>query len=914
MLKAIGNGAIDTAIKAAQKITRINESAMPPSGMTTKKLNAFFKMRGLSDMLHYRRFYAISPEDEFGVYEMADGRRGFILQITPPPYLGSKSQQLFRNTLKKLALEGHVVHVTTYASKNLDYEINRWKTLHHCNSKVDSPGVLREWVDSRANAYKKWTKETMMRNADVRLRNFVTTVSVLAPYGSSDDHLIDLYRVAMSGFEIYAPACFYPQDLLRMTNELFKPTKGSYEPKYDPQIPLNQQIGQNTSITITEDDRVRETITIDSKVKMKTLTTVRMPKFIDAAQYQQLFYDIFGEDVSIPVPGSYMVSMTISAKNIKRTADKAVDKAASDLEWLRKMGIKDVDKNPQFGDRFNECQNTIMAVKEKGERLFKTMYQIFVFEENETKLDRQCKSLMDRFELSENGGWILEPEKHQIMSVMTLLYSMPLMYLDYVQENQLKHRFFHRWTSNNANTAPIVTGGRGIGDFKNVFVDRYGQMMRVDWSAESNQNIVIIGPMGTGKSFLINELLMSHAAMGYRIRAFDLGGSSKAVCKNIGGKHTEFDIENDVCMNFFTNIIEIEQEYFDSDSGRTVKGMVIHPEEYTTIIPMIGLMCKQDLKSPASEFASEDALRVQLGTLIQRAVELAHRRRGRQAGMREVVEALKEFRSEMAARSESTDQISMLIAGLFNYGDINGQFYRYFNGANNIDISDYDMAVFEFEKLKNMGDLLYVAQAGIMQKIAVEFFYNREIPKVFGVDEAKVMALDNKVMISYLEDFALRLRKYGAVFYLATQDAGHFFTSDPRARSMFTLAAWKIFLPRDEASILGDIKIGALSENARFENRLMESLKFSPPNFSEVYIKGTKRGMVCRIKVDPYSYWLYTTDPKDFARLLKVEEEYGIDRAAAITYMAKTWEGYHHDKALEIARGGTTPGGNGEAA
>lgn len=913
MFKGIAKAIVAGTLAAAKGITKIDKKINTPTGLTIKRMNAVFATRGVADMLHYRRFQILSEKEKAGVYEMADGRRGFILQITPPPYLGSNSQKRFRHFIASLAQEGNVIHISTYASKNVSKEIGRWKELHHCNSsipnefgktvsaRVGDPSVLQDWVENRASAYTKWTTQSMMRYVDVRLRNFITTVAVLAPYGASDAELIDMYRTSIQGLSSFSPECFYPEELMSMYSEIFKPNAETWEVPYDDNILLNQQIGLNTKINVTDHDRETGMLTIDDTMKMQTLTTVKMPKHLGMAQFQQLFFDIFGDDIRIPLPSSYFVSMTIAAKDIEKIAEKAVNKALSDQNMLRKLGIKDIAKNPQFGDRYNESVETVNAIKEKGERLFNTMFQIFVFENDEAKLDRSCKALIERFKLSDNGGWILEKERHPVVSLNTMLYSLPLMYLDFMREHHLKHRFFLRWTSNNAATAPIVADAKGFGDFMNIVPGRTGQLIRIDWKAASNQNIIIIGPMGVGKSFFINEMLMSAATSGVLVRAFDLGGSAKSVCLNAKARHIEFDLESGICMNFFTNIIEIEQEFRNPDTGLIEMGKIIHPEEYSTIVPMIGLMCKQDLKSSYNEYADDSLIRQELSIYVQRALETAHRRRQTDAGMREVYEALHEIQLEEKKNNRNVSNINSLITGLYNYGHINGMYFKYFNGTNNIDISDYDFAIFEFEKLKNMGDLLYVAQAGIMQRIAAEFFYlPREIPKMFGVDEAKIMALDNKIMISYLEDFSLRLRKYGAVFYLATQDSQHFENSDPKARSMFSLAAWKVFFERDESAIEKDIKTGILSLGA-FEKRIMASIKHSPPDYSEFCLVRGNYSMVCRLKVDTFSYWLFTTNAAEMGKISDAENKYGLSRVGAITYLSKIDDGVAPDVALEIA-------------
>lgn len=899
MAKSLING----ALSGFKKVSKIEEKIHTPTKMTNARLDAFFGKRGLTDLLMYRRYGTIDKNDEVGVYEMQDGRRGFILQITPPPYLGSKTEAIFKNAIRNLAKEGHVLHIMTYASKNLDYELNRWREIHHGNARVDNPVVLKEWADMRVNTYRKWTTTSMMQNTDIRLRNFVTIISVLTPYGSSDDHIIDLYRMAKANFTKFAPICFAPDELMTMTNEIFKPNNPSWSAKYDPKTPLNQQMGFNTRINVLDEDRNKGMVTIDGTMKVKALTTVRMPKSIGMGMYQQLFFDIFGDEVQNPIPSSYLVSMVISAKDLEKEAQKAAKKAVSDQNMLRRMGIKDASKDPNFADRYYESVETVKAVRKDGQRLFKTMYEIFIFEEDENKLDRSCKSLIDRFKLSENEGWELETEIHPNVVLNMLLYSLPLTYLDYMRDKHLKYRFFSRWTSNNAATAPIVADSKGMGDFKNIYVGRTGQLIRVDFKAANNQNIIIIGPPGTGKSFLINDLLMSASSSGVLCRALDLGRSAKYVCKYQGGKHIEFSPENNICVNFFTNIVETEGEYWDSVNERMVKGIVIHPDEFFTIVPMIGLMCKQDLKSTAHEDSKDNAFRHELSTYIQQAVEMAHRSQKRGAGMKHVLDELKMRRDELRAEGLRTENIEILITGLHNYGNPNGTFYKYFNGPNTIDVSKYSMAVFEFEELRNMGDMLYIVQAGVMQRIASEFYMlPRELPKLIGLDEAKMLALNNSVMVGYLEDFALRMRKYNAIFYLATQASSHFYTTDPRAQSMYELASFKYILQRSEAEINMDVKSGAFDKDDIFPIKQMKSLKFNPPDFSEAYLLTPKGSVVIRIKVDPFSYWMYTTEASDFAKISNVMNHYQVDHMTAVFFLARLGFGDTREEALAYAK------------
>ncbi|MDD3465658.1 MAG: TraC family protein [Campylobacterales bacterium] len=894
LIRNLARKSIKYSVSAFKTLSGWDDLLLSEKSFTYKQLNAFYAHSGLSKMLLYDDYKEI--ETGVGIYRMADKRHGFILQITPPAYLGENTEKRFRNLIATLAKDGYVLHIMTYASENLEAEIGEFENLHHCDCNIRQKDMLRDWVKNRANSYRQWTRESMMLHTDVRLRNFVTLVSVICPYGSKKDDILDVYRTALEGLKAFSPRNFGADDLLTLCDELFRPSKRKWKAEYDPNVKLSNAIGLNTEMTFDEEDQKRGLVTIDKTRKMQAITTSKMPKDITLTAFQQLFYDVFGDEIKLPIPSPYMISMTISAKNLDKTAEDVREDAVHNKDQLRKMGMKDIDQHPQFGDRYQECDDTIFAIVDKGERLFNTSLQFFVFDEDQAKLDRNCKALIEKFKLADNGGWYIEKEKHSLYSLITFLYSLPLMHLDFMEQTHLEPRFNKRWTSNNAKTAPIVSDAKGFGKWRFVTVGRSGQFQRLDWRAGSNQNIVIIGPMGVGKSFFNNELVVSSLSQGAKIRSFDLGDSMKEVCINNGGKHIAFKKNTNTSLNFFTHIPASKRKYFDEDQGKEVYDLCIEPDALITTVPIVGLMCKLDLKSTYSDNPAADIMKTEMSIYIQKAIEKAFFRKKYAAGMEEVYNILLEMRKEAKSKGYNEDYLQSLIVGLYNYGHPNGLLYSYLNGPNTIDFSDNDFAVFEYKELQSMGDLLYVAQATIMQKIATEFYYlPRELPKMFGIDEGKVLALGNPVMMSYIEEFSLTLRKYKADFYIATQATAHFDT--PEAKNFYSLAAWKIFLPRNETDIETDIKSGMLALSP-FEKKLMASLQYNPPDFSEFYVQSGKLSMVCRLKVDAYSYWLYTTNPEDIGTINNTEKEYGYTKREAITYLANLTKTKNHDLAV----------------
>ena len=112
------------------------------------------------------------------------------------------------------------------------------------------------------------------------------------------------------------------------------------------------------------------------------------------------------------------------------------------------------------------------------------------------------------------------------------------------------------------------------------FVDRLtGYPVSVDLSDEprdrgliANRNKLIIGPSGTGKSFLTNHLVDGYHAQGSHVLLVDVGGSYSGTCEYVGGTYISYDEDSPIQFNPF---YLAEGETLDTEKVESLKQLIV---------------------------------------------------------------------------------------------------------------------------------------------------------------------------------------------------------------------------------------------------------------------------------------------------------------------------------------------------
>lgn len=126
--------------------------------------------------------------------------------------------------------------------------------------------------------------------------------------------------------------------------------------------------------------------------------------------------------------------------------------------------------------------------------------------------------------------------------------------------------FTNRYNTMTINEAvhllPVLSDWSGPGPGATcMFYSRRGQL--IPWSnfdSDTSYNALLIGTSGSGKSFILNDLVAGSYSQGMRIRIIDSGRSYKNLIELLGGEFIEFTPDADICLNPFTNIRSIDDE------------------------------------------------------------------------------------------------------------------------------------------------------------------------------------------------------------------------------------------------------------------------------------------------------------------------------------------------------------------
>ncbi|MHC3995766.1 TraC family protein [Thiomicrolovo sp. ZZH C-3] len=860
-------------------------------GLTEKNLEAVLKTRGISDFLKYRDY--VEYEEGKGIYIMSDWRKGIVLRIAPPAFLTSSTEEKVRNFLSTIEKDDTVVQFITYSSRNISTALKAYRDYHHCNVNVKNPSLLRRLVEQRVDSYQKWSRTSMLKGIDFRLREFHNLLVILFPDDTDDDYILRTFDEIKGSMADFHPENYARAELETILNEIFHPEKddASWQSKGDELMEMNHSIVSGGVEVSTA--RERRGFEINNRMKAKVLTTKSFPKDINLFEYNSIFFDRIGTQLKVPIPGPFLLSLTIRYDNVEKAKKKIVKRLDHDMGELGKMRPRTLKANPDLKDRLRETEDIIRFVKQRGEMPLKAMWTLTLFEEDEKKLNETTATIINRFR---EKDWEIVEESSNNIALMSFLYSLPLQYSEGVEK--LSSRFRLLFKANNASICPIIGDSSGGGNYHMLFVGRTGQLQRFDpYFSNTNYNIVKIGSSGSGKSYSEADFHLMSLAAGYRLRVIDAGDSYKGLCHLVGGQYITFEDDNHICLNFFTKINTVEENGVRK----------IHEDEFSTIVPIIGMMAGLRLRSTFTENESDvesDASRSFLAKIVERAIMTAFEREGFDAKLQDVRDALVEFNDifKKEGAANETSLLTRVITSLYSYADPDGAFYSYFNGANNVDLQS-DYVVLEIDALRNKGDMYQIVMMMISNQVAGEYYKpsNRGRQKMFEIDEAW-MVFDNVIIVSFLEDLYRRIRKYNGIAGTIVQGLDDYYKNS-KTIALYENANWKWFLEQENDSIEKALGTKRITLDA-FEAKLMKSIRNRPPLFGESYIKSSKISLVARLKTDTQSHWTYTNSPHDTMVVEKVMKRHDFNGDQARSMLAMVADGTPEAEAVELVRAG----------
>ncbi len=871
---------------------------------------ALIEREGIQDFLWARTSENIEGT-EICLYELANDRWGVVFQIFPPFYASKLAEKKLETFYKMNLPERSSIQFFTFTSRNLNLFKNSYIHTHKNPVNVQNQEVLRELADNKIEWIDKYKEESLFKNKgiDFRLRNYINLVSVTTPkkneHGNevSKTEIINLFSKVYTGLSDFAPKKFTQTNYVELMREIFIPDGELLDIPEDHRTYINTQCVDNNSTLVIEDDegtmglgklisekeyerlqkedldfipeeeeddetalglfkslfakkkKEEEKRKAFTRWHAKSLTTKLYPTANSLFTMLNNFVDFYGNQIETEIPCQYFSALTIYVEKKEKVRKDVLSKTQWDLWQTNSLGNA-TRFFPEIENRAIEAEMVNRAI-DKGEQPMRAMWSLVIMDKSANNVHKYTERIKKKFL---DKSWILQEES--VIPHWIFLYSLPLQFEDTFVE--FSKRFSTLFTQNSASITPLMTGEKGFGSPALTYVDRAGQLSGVDiFASETNYNFIVVGSSGSGKSYTMADFFTNYLMTGAKIRVIDVGRSYKDLCSVIGGQYLEFTEEAGICLNFFTHV-ELNN-----------KGM-IHEDELQTIVPLIGLMAMQSLDI-------EDANNLDtpvLAEYISQAVTMAFKNKNRSAGMQDVKLALERIQIEEKNTSgDSNPILGNLITALYSFADPEGEYFKYFNGVNNLKFES-DFVVLELEEIDSNSHLKSVVLASIAHMINTEFFLGeRKQKKILAIDEAWSI-MDNQIVIRFLETMARRIRKYNGASGVITQTIGDFY-KNKATKAIFDSSATKIFLKQSQESIISAQNRGELNLDEGLVN-LLGTVISKPPMFSELLIKQDNGSFfISRLITDKLAHWIYTNHPKDMNLIYKIMEEFGISELDA---------------------------------
>lgn len=306
---------------------------------------------------------------------------------------------------------------------------------------------------------------------------------------------------------------------------------------------------------------------------------------------------------------------------------------------------------------------------------------------------------------------------------------------------------------------------------------------------------IIIGPTGSGKSFLIKitEITQTLLSTDDDIQIIDPQNETQNVCAMYGGLFLDFTPKSDIHIN----PMEVPQNLFNVGTSKDKDLFIADVTRWATSFTE-AVMKKITYTQEHSNFIEQAVLNVYDKVFSAKSLK--------QPTLRDVRKELM-LLEEKNENKHDKEIIHEMINCLYSYTE---GVYDMFAYPSDIDISSYRLVAFG---LKNVNeDYWQPVMISIMFFLSMRMNYNQEVQKATRliVDETQVVT-KNASSAQILLDAVITYRKFGGIVTLAMQNLARAL-EHPDLRDMFQNCGYKMFFQQTGEDAIRLSQIQELSQ------------------------------------------------------------------------------------------------------
>lgn len=806
-------------------------------------------------------------DEGLGVYVNQDETIGIMYECVPVLFFSEKEIKTLASLFGYVYPKGTVIQFILYADPYIEHYLRRYLEL-----KVCSQGYLQRAYRELAQFYRG-----AKGHLGYPVRNFRLFCCVKFPFKGVEER--EIKEIKAFTYEVLKnsalnPIEVEPGDFLFFMRSLLNDVIAKEMRKADEEevmrltevfhrvIPYK---GLNSQILLGDTKvEARDGAIYFGERGFRCLSYKVMPEKVTSffgnmmSGIYELMSGVSGDSKQVPIP--FLISYIVFCDSI----NDEIHAKANLVMQQQGLGTFIISLKEKIDEY-------LWAVKKMndGDRFMRVMQFFWCFSEDEDELRSGLHRWM---RVLESIGGKVQEEK--FISLPLFVYSLPFGGVVDRGTMTMLDRHYVVGMDEAAVLAPCQCDFLGTGEPILLFVGRKGQVVGVDFFSQrsANYNFFIAAPTGKGKSFLVNYIVSNYYGAGAKIRIIDIGGSYKKLCNMFGGRYLEFSPESQIVLNPFASI-------HDPDFDIPV-----------LVSALTNMVTAVTGKLPA-EVSEESAYNVMY--LAVREVLANAEKEGKpfsECSIDDVYWVLHDFVKShpsvetLCGKDHCIENFEMIASHLaFNLykwtmrGPYGRWFYR--EDGEQFDISRDDFVVLELEHLKQQPDLFRVVTLLVLNAVTADLYLSdRTRPTLIVLDEAWQFLQDSPAFERVVEEGYRRARKYRGSFGVVTQDVLDFEGFGRVGRVIYSNSAFKFFLEGVKIELA---KIRNIVEIDEFSVQLIKSLRYNAPRYSEIFMMTDNFGSgVVRLMVDPYSYYVYTSNPVEVAKIEELRRELGSYEAA----------------------------------
>lgn len=785
--------------------------------------------------------FAVDPDNK--VFLCNDKTLGFVFECQPLAGGDEKINDKLEQFLAQNYPDDMTMQFMLFRSPDIKWQLNAMSNLR---SGMNHP-LLTPVIEDRIAFLREHTQKDLIKRSlrgsvhDMGLiQDLKLIISVKIPYtgetsveGPTAGEMQMIQQCQQKMLSLLrsmslAPRLMTPQDYLRLMNSLcnWAPDaswKMSDLPYWEEDKTLDCQIlDPTTNVICARPDLLQ----LGESGFVKVLSAKRLPDatyFGEAIQYAG---DLSGQNQG--VKQNYAVVVNVIFPN----SEKMKGALEKKRQWVTNQAYGPLLKFvPVLNDK-KASFDTIYESVNKGAKPLRLTFSVLVFGKSEEDVTAASMAVQafwatQRFALMEDK-FVMLPLFRNCLPLGT---------------DRSAIRELQRYKTMTSKEAPVLLPifgeWKGTGTYHIALMSRNGQIMSMSLhDSSTNKNGVIAAESGSGKSFLLNEIILSYMSEGARVWVIDAGKSYKKLCESLEGDFVEFGEDSRISLNPFETITNWEEE----EDG---------------IVSLVGAMASANANLSDLQIAE-----------LKRIMKLLWDERGQGMTVDDIREAC----------IGSEDPRVMDIGKQLYAFSSTGAYGRFFNGKNTADFRN-DFTVLELDELQGRKHLRQVVLLQLIYQIQREMYLGeRDRKKLVIIDEAWDLLKEGEVSV-FMEHAYRKFRKYGGSAIIATQAVTDLYDNKV-GRAIADNSANMFLLGQKKESIemVKEKKLLVLSP-AGFN--ILRSVYTEAGVFSEIFLI-TERGQgVGRLVVSDFQGLLYSTAPED-VQAIKLYQDQGLSVSDAI--------------------------------